>query len=46
MIETNRLSIRFATIDDLDDIYEYVGNSDIMKYEREEYPTKESYVTN
>lgn len=42
-METARLLIRYATVNDLDDMYEYVGNKDVMKYEREDYPTKESY---
>lgn len=43
MIETKRLHIRYATLDDLDDIYAYMGDDDVMKYERENYPTKDSY---
>lgn len=44
VIQTKRLRINYANIDDIDDMYEYVSNEDVMKYEREEYPTKESYL--
>ncbi len=43
MIDTKRLIIEYATIHDLDDMYEYVSNEEVMRYEREEYPTKESF---
>ncbi len=44
MISTKRLFIRFAKSDDIDDIYEYMSNDEVMKYERENYPTKDSYA--
>jgi RimJ/RimL family protein N-acetyltransferase len=44
MIETDRLIIRYANVKDLDDMYVYVGDEHVMKYERESYPTKESYL--
>ena len=43
MLETDRLILRYAKLTDLDDMYEYVGNEEVMRYERESYPTKESY---
>lgn len=43
MIQTSRLKIEYAKLEDLDDIYEYVSNKEVMKYEREDYPTKSSY---
>ena len=44
MIETIRLSITHSVLTDLDDMYEYVSNEEVMKYERENYPTKASYL--
>lgn len=41
-METKRLEIRMTVMDDLNDIYEYVKIDDVMKYERENYPNKES----
>lgn len=43
MIITNRLEIEYTVLSDLNDMYEYVSNKEVMKYEREDYPTKESY---
>jgi RimJ/RimL family protein N-acetyltransferase len=43
MIETDRLIIRHSVRDDLDDIFEYVSQEEVMKYERESYPTKEDF---
>ncbi len=43
MIQTNRLHISYSKLSDLNDIYEYVSNKEVMKYEREDYPTLESY---
>lgn len=43
MITTKRLNIRYSVLEDIDDMYEYVSNDDVMKYERENYPTKESF---
>ena len=42
-IETKRLLITYAKMSDLDDIFDYVSNKDVMTYEREDFPTKESY---
>ncbi len=44
MITTDRLQIRHVQSNDIDDIYEYISNDEVMKYERENYPTKESYL--
>ncbi|BCR35255.1 GNAT family N-acetyltransferase [Mariniplasma anaerobium] len=43
MIQTSRLIIEYAQTEDLDDIYEYVSNKEVMKYEREDFPTKAKY---
>ncbi len=43
MLITKRLDIRFAVESDVDDIYEYVSDEEVMKYEREDYPTKDSF---
>ena len=44
MITTNRLEIRFAQLSDVNDMFEYVSNKEVMKYEREDYPTVDSYL--
>ncbi len=43
MINTERLVIKLSTIDDLDDMYLYVSNKEVMRYERENYETKDSF---
>lgn len=43
MIKTERLDVRYAALQDIDDIFEYISDDEVMKYERENYPTKESF---
>jgi RimJ/RimL family protein N-acetyltransferase len=43
MINTNRLNITHAELSDIEDVFEYVSNKEVMKYEREDYPTLESF---
>lgn len=43
MITTKRLTIQLTNMNDLEDIYEYVKDEEVMKYEREDYSTIESF---
>jgi len=43
VIKTKNLDIVHTVLSDLDDMYDYVSDKEVMKYEREDYPTKESY---
>ena len=37
MLETKRLQIRLLKQSDIDDMFEYVGDPDVMKYENDQY---------
>lgn len=43
MLETDRLYIRIIKHKDIDDVFEYVGNPEVMKYEKEQYETKDKF---
>ena len=44
MLESERLYIRLIESSDIDDVYDYVGNPEVMKYEKDQYMTRDSLM--